>query len=74
MWGNTHFREFHLGDLHHEKVWEAGGIVFRRIPTITSTDAWHNDKGFIGAIRKAQAFEWDKELGIVNIQNSVVRE
>ena len=51
MWGRTNFREFHLGDLHHERVWESGGIIFRRIPTITSTDAWHNDKGFIGAIR-----------------------
>jgi hypothetical protein len=72
MWGNTRFREFHLGDLHHEQVWEDGGITFRRIPTITATDAWHNDKGFKGAIRKAQAFEWDKKLGIVNIHNSVV--
>ena len=72
MWGNTRFREFHLGDLHHELVWEDGGITFRRIPTITATDAWHNDKGFKGAIRKAQAFEWDKNLGIVNIHNSVV--
>ena len=73
MWGASLFREFHLGDLHHEMVWEEGGIIFRRIPTITSTDAWHNDKGFKGAIRKAQAFEWDKELGVVNIQNSVVK-
>jgi hypothetical protein len=72
MWGATRFREFHLGDLHHEKVWEDGGIIFRRIPAITSTDAWHTEKGYKGAIRKAQAFEWDKELGIVNIQNSVV--
>ena len=72
MWGSTRFREFHLGDLHHEKSWEDGGIIFRRIPAITSTDAWHAEKGFKGAIRKAQAFEWDKELGLVNIQNSVV--
>jgi len=72
MWGRTKFREFHLGDLHHERVWEDGGIIFRRIPSITSTDAWHSEKGFKGAIRKAQAFEWDKKLGIVSIHNSVV--
>ncbi len=74
MWGKSLWREFHLSDLHHETVWEDGGIIFRRISSITSTDGWHADKGFKGAVRKAQAFEWDKELGLINIQNSVVRE
>lgn len=72
MWGATRFREMHLGDQHHEKVWETGGIIFRRIPTITETDAWHNEKAFKGAVRKAQAFVWDKNKGIVDIVNSVV--
>ena len=74
MWGKSLWREYHLGDKHSEKVWEDGGIIFRRISSITSTDGWHADSGFKGAIRKAQAFEWDKELGLINIQNSVVRE
>ena len=71
-WGETKFREFHLGDLHHESVREDGGIIFRRISTITATDAWHAEQGYKGAVRKAQAFVWDKEHGLVTIINSSV--
>ena len=62
-WGETIFREWHLGHLHSEHAKEVGGIIIRRISSITGTDAWHKEKGFIGAVRKAQAFVWDKELG-----------
>ena len=62
-WSECIFREWHLGDLHHERTFEDMGIIIRRISTITETDGWHSEKGFIGAIRKAQAFLWDAELG-----------
>ena len=71
-WGETKYREFHLGHLHHEQVTEDGGIIFRRISAITATDAWHAGKGYKGAVRKAQAFVWDKEHGLVTIINSSV--
>ena len=71
-WGETKYREFHLGHLHHERVKESGGIVFRRVSAITATDAWHTEKGYKGAVRKAQAFVWDKEHGLVTIINSTV--
>lgn len=61
-WGQTRYREWHLGDLHHEEAKEVGGIKIRRISSITGTDAWHSEKGFISQ-RMAQAFIWDKELG-----------
>jgi len=72
-WSDTTYHEFHLGDKHHERVWEEGGVIFRRIPTITSTDSWHKEKGFVGAVKRAQAFEWDEHLGVVNIQQSIVK-
>jgi len=72
-WGKSDFREWHLGDLHHEEAAETGGIIIRRISAITRTDAWHAEKGFLGAIRKAQAFIWDKEKGLQDIMNSVVK-
>lgn len=62
-WGVTSFREWHLGDEHHEESEEKGGVIIRRISAITATDAWHAELGFKGAIRKAQAFLWDKEFG-----------
>lgn len=70
MWGQTDVREWHLGDLHHEEVQEVGGIVIRRLPSLTSTDGWHAEKGFTGSHKRAQAFVWDKENGLVDIQYS----
>lgn len=71
-WGETLYREWHLGDLHHEAARESGGIIFRRVSTITAIDAWHATKGFVGSIRKAQAFVWDRDKGKVYTIDSVV--
>jgi len=71
-WGRTLWHEFHLGDLHHEIVTENGGLIIRRLSSLTSTDDWHASMGFIGAIRKAQAFVWNKERGLLQIINSPI--
>ncbi len=61
-WGETIYREWHLGDLHHEEAMEVGGVKIRRISSVTAADAWHVEKGF-RAVRMAQAFVWDKQKG-----------
>jgi len=61
-WGKTLYREWHLGDLHHEEAKEIGGVKIRRISSVTATDAWHAEKGY-RSVRMAQAFIWDKEKG-----------
>ena len=73
-WGETIFREWHLGDLHHEEAREEGGVKVRRISSVTAADAWHVEKGF-RAVRQAQAFVWDRELGpeLVMDSNVMVR-
>lgn len=71
-WGRTIFHEFHLGHLHSEQTKEENGIIIRNISSITSGDAWHHESGYVGAIRKAQAFIWDKEYGLEGIINSVI--
>ena len=71
-WGRTTWREYHLGHLHTEKTVEKNGIEFRRISSITAPDAWHNENGFIGSTRRAQAFIWDKNKGLEAILNSNV--
>jgi hypothetical protein len=73
-WGKSEYREWHLGDLHHEEARESGGIITRRLSAITATDAWHAEKAFVGAVQKAQAFVWDKERGLQLVINSVVRK
>ena len=71
-WGRTIFHEFHLGHLHSEQTKEENGIIIRNISSVTSGDAWHHESGYVGAIRKAQAFIWDKEYGLEGIINSVI--
>ena len=74
MWGKSVWREYHLGHLHSESVTTKNGIVFRRISSITAPDAWHSEKGFIGSVRQAQAFVWDRDRGLQVIVNSNVRD
>lgn len=68
-WGRTVFREWHFGHEHHEEVSEIGNIKYRKISTITATDRWHYDSGFIGSLRMAQAFLWHKDMGLLDIYN-----
>jgi hypothetical protein len=72
-WGRTLWREYHLGDLHHEIVLENGGLIIRRMSSLTAADDWHSSMGFLGSIQKAQAFVWNKERGLLEIINSPVQ-
>jgi hypothetical protein len=73
IWGDTVYRELHLGHLHTERVYEYAGLIIRRISSVTSADSWHTDSGYIGTVMKAQAFIWDKETGLETIINSTVK-
>jgi hypothetical protein len=71
-WGRTIYHEYHLGDLHHEMVTENGGLTIRRLSSLTSNDDWLASMGYVGAVRKAQAFVWNKERGLLEIINSPI--
>ena len=71
-WGRTLYHEFHIADKHHEIVVENGGLIIRTLSSLTSNDDWHTEKGYVGAIHKAQAFVWNKERGVLDIINSPV--
>ena len=72
QWGRTKYHEFHLGHYHSEITKEENGLIIRHISSVTGTDAWHNESGFIGAVKKAQAFIWDKEYGLTDILHSII--
>lgn len=72
LWGETLYREWHLGHLHHEIAKEDNGLVIRHLPTISGTDAWHYKSGYVGALQRCQAFIWDKEKGLMDILMSYV--
>lgn len=61
-------REFHLSHLHNESVRDENGVIFRRMPTVNSPDNWHNNKGFVGATKRIQAFVYDAEIGLEEIK------
>lgn len=74
-WGKSRFREFHIGHIHHEETKEKNGVIIRNIASVTATDAWHKNMGFVGNVRKAQAFIWNKERGkIMTLDFNVLAE
>ncbi len=68
-WGRTNFREWHVGHLHHETVdvKENSGVTVRGLSTVTGTDAWHYDAGYVGVLAKHQSFLWHKREGLKTI-------
>jgi hypothetical protein len=66
-WGRTKYREWHLAHLHSEQVKEEFGIKVRSLTSITGTDAWHYQKGYVGSLPVSQSFIWDKEKGLRDV-------
>ncbi len=66
-WGRTRYREFHVGHLHHERSVEKNGLIVRNLSSVTGTDAWHFESGFVGNVKKAQSFLWHKDRGLSEI-------
>ena len=71
VWDVVKSAEWHLGDKHHKKEikWlateEMLGVVVRFMRSLTSTDAWHDSKAYIGNPHAGEAFIWDKNEGVV---------
>lgn len=67
-WGRTKFHEFHCGHFHsNQAIVEENGTVVRYLPSVTGTDKWHYESGYVGAVKSAQSFIWDKERGLLEI-------
>lgn len=69
--GITKYREWHLGDKHHKKEikWiateEIKGVTVRILRSLSTTDQWHYQKGYVGNIRAGEAFIWHKKKGLI---------
>lgn len=70
LWGAARFYEIHTGHLHVKKekrpyaIDTIDGILLRRIPSLSGTDAWHFRKGYVG-YRAAEAYLYHEEHGPV---------
>lgn len=71
LWAKSEFREWHTGDKHHKEDYVhkthefSSGVVVRVLRSLTTADAWHYNKGFVGALKASEAFMWDKEKGLL---------
>ena len=52
-----------------QAIEELNGITVRNLSSMSATDYWHDSKGFIGNIKKAQAFIYSRQNGLQGILN-----
>ncbi len=73
QWAKTKFHEMHVAHLHSEQmIQEINGVIVRRVASPTASDTWHTESGYVGSIRKAQTFIYDKERGLMQVINTPV--
>lgn len=71
IFSNAMYRYIYLGHLHKtsKKVYltenEVGGVVLRRLNSLSVMDAWHNENNYYGARRMANAIVHNYENGPV---------
>lgn len=66
MWGATKYREIHVGHTHTTKVDEYHGVQIRTLRALCPPDAWHAERGFVGNLRGAEGFVWNREEGLIS--------
>tara|TARA_R100000664_G_C2747409_1_gene134930 strand:- start:227 stop:1510 length:1284 start_codon:yes stop_codon:yes gene_type:complete len=75
LWSDTVYVEVHRGHYHTNKamklqaIEELNGITVRNLSSMSATDYWHDSRGFIGNIKKAQAFIYNRQNGLQGILN-----
>lgn len=61
-WAATSCREWHRGHEHRRRQLDFltsdthGGVTVRTLPSLSATDAWHHQNGFVGAPRAADSY------------------
>lgn len=71
-WGETLYREWHIGHLHRPKeltktpVNSFNGVRVREITSLSGDDAWHTKKGYKGEPKGMEAFVWRFSGGVRN--------
>lgn len=71
LWSQSLYREWHTGDKHHKEDYvhktheTSTGVVIRILRSLTPPDAWHYNKGYIGALRASESFLWDRDEGLI---------
>jgi len=70
LWADTKYRFIKLGHLHHNKKieyisnQEYQGFQLQILPSLSSNDAWHKNKGFL-SLKQAKSFLYHVDEGLV---------
>jgi len=70
VWSSVKYVEVHRGHFHGVKTITVGqaeevaGMVVRHLSSMSATDQWHDEKNYIGNIKRAHAFVWSKTNGL----------
>lgn len=70
VWSSVKYVEVHRGHFHGVKTISVGqaeevaGMVVRHLSSMSATDQWHDEKNYIGNIKRAHAFVWSKTNGL----------
>jgi len=70
-WGDSEYAEVRTGHTHKRHLEGVGGyvehkgVLIRRSPTLCPPDAYHKRNSYIGALRAAEAHDYDPENGLV---------
>ncbi len=65
IWGTTRFREIHTGHTHESRLMEYHGTRVRTLSALCAPDAWHAENAYVGNLRSAEGFIWDREEGLI---------
>ena len=71
-WAQTQYRHWHLGHIHKAHAFQPVsvdsnvGCVVEYLPSLTSTDAWHSEQGYINPQRVIETFVWHRDYGLAN--------
>lgn len=61
-WGETSFRHWYTGHVHHDSVKEFRGCTFETLRTLAARDAWHDGQGYRSQ-RDMKCDVWHAERG-----------
>jgi len=73
QWSHSVFRYMRVGHFHtkkqirHINTDTHQGIQVDVIPSLSSTDAWHYENGYIGNQRAAEVAVWDRDAGLLSM-------
>lgn len=65
MFGLTEHREAHTGHIHLTRVNEFHGVKVRVLPSLCPPSAWSSEQQYVGNGRRAEAFVWHSDEGLV---------